>query len=64
MASEADLFIEDNSDQAKLISLGAKKPVFCLSDNCIYNPDDELGSRFIKDKAKFLMWKIVNSKMQ
>lgn len=62
MASAADLFIENNSDQARLICQGAKKPVFCLSDNCIYNPDDELGNRFIKNQVKFLMWKIVNNK--
>lgn len=63
IASTADLFIEGNSDQAKLICREARKPVFCSSDNCIYNPGDELGTRFIKNKIKLLMWKIVNIKM-
>ncbi|CAM4196943.1 phosphoribosyltransferase [Vreelandella rituensis] len=64
MASAAELFIEENSDQARLICQGARKPVFCLRDNCIYNPGDEIGTRLIKNKVKFLMWRIVNSKMR
>ncbi|XKH59509.1 phosphoribosyltransferase [Halomonas sediminis] len=64
MASAAELFIEESSDQARLICQEARKPVFCLSDNCIYNPNDELGTRLIKNKVKFLMWKIVNLKMR
>ncbi|TVU89182.1 phosphoribosyltransferase family protein [Vreelandella titanicae] len=60
--STADLFVEANSDQAKLICREARKPVFCSSDNCIYNPGDELGTRFVKNKIKLLVWKIVNSK--
>lgn len=62
IASAAELFFEGNSDQARLICRGAKKPVFCLSDNCIYNPGDELGARFIKNKVKFFVWKMVNIK--
>lgn len=63
-ASAAELFIEDDSDQAKIICREAKKPVFCLNDNCIYNPDDELGTRFIKNKVKFLVWKVLNCKLR
>ncbi|MBT2772708.1 hypothetical protein J7J47_10760 [Halomonas sp. ISL-60] len=62
ITSATDLFVEENSDQAKLICREARKPVFCSSDNCIYNPGDELGTRFVKNKIKLLMWKIVNSK--
>lgn len=63
-ASSTEMFIEDDSDQARLICREAKKPVFCLNDNCIYNPGDELGTRFIKNKVKYLVWKVLNSKLR
>lgn len=63
IASSADLFIEDNADQARLICREANKPVFCLSDNCIYNSGGENWSRLIKNKIKFLVWKVVNRRV-
>ncbi|UXZ55431.1 phosphoribosyltransferase [Halomonas sp. 7T] len=62
--SSSDLFIEYDSYQARIICQEAKKPVFCIKDNCMYNPGDELGSRFFKNKVKSLMWKVVNVKVR
>jgi hypoxanthine phosphoribosyltransferase len=64
VASTADLFVEFNSYQAKLICREAGKPVFCFSDSRIYNPEDKLGARFAKNKIKLLIWKVVNMKFR
>ncbi|WP_404475091.1 phosphoribosyltransferase [Vreelandella venusta] len=61
-ASDAEMFIENDSYQAKVLCREVKKPVFCLSDSYMYNPDDEFTARFFKNKMKFIIWKLINSK--
>ncbi|WP_083005006.1 phosphoribosyltransferase family protein [Halomonas sp. GT] len=59
-SSSAFLYIEGNSEQAKMINKESNKPVYCQASSQIYNPGVSLEYKEMKALGKLLIWKLLN----
>lgn len=59
-SSSAFLYVEGDSEQAKMISKESNKPVYCQSSSQIYNPGVSFEYKEMKALGKLLIWKLLN----